>query len=858
MREVPEGYVDSVGKEGRGLTRCRPVPDGWQDTVDGHREALWRLVEVARGAAKAGDLAVLRDTAERARTRIVRGDNDLGGNLAPHIADVVAELDPLYDAAFPVEREDLTGLLAAPWPTAHRAALLAALLGEHAGHPPRGSDLVERAVAGADTDLLRLLVLSPLIDLSGHDPATVLDALHRAGALDAGVVERVFIDSGHTGGIVFGAPLPGAPPREPMACADAVRKHLDEIVWRWVTGPEPIGPHDLPAVPVPRGLRFVRVALDWPGDPRVADRLGVAELTDDDRAALLDLLRDRPEDQRRRAFGWRLEAGDAEALLPLFGLEPATSLFRLIRTMAEHPPVWVDRDAVFAAVGEAGQDGTRRLLELVPSAIVAACLGWNRVEVQKSVRHHSLQGIAAWGMLPLAPGETVLDRYLALRESAKKGAKLGPNRRHSHAAAVEVALAHLAQVAGMPDADRLEWDCEARIATASATEAAVGDYRLALRFDGADPAIVVSRAGRALRSVPAAVRADAAYRALREQQERLRDQARRMRTGLLERLVATAGTVSPEELAVLRSLPAGAAMLPNLLWRDGSGAIGPLDEVDTTGPLTAVHPVELYQRRLLAGRQEEIVRRRIRQPVRQAFRELYLPTPAEREAGDVSHRFAGQVVDGRVAAQLLSGRGWSTHGEYDDHQATRDAGALVAALRCDLHGWFGMPDVPVTVSDVRFLSDGEAVPLADVPPVVFSEVMRDLDLVVSVAGTGGGPAPESSPERTESRARVLAALIADLGLGRVTVDGTAAVVRGTRATYRVHLTSGSIHVEPGGYLCVVPASFGGTAHRNLFLPFADEDRTTSVILSKVLLLAEDEKITDPSILTQLDALTGRG
>ena len=77
------------------------------------------------------------------------------------------------------------------------------------------------------------------------------------------------------------------------------------------------------------------------------------------------------------------------------------------------------------------------------------------------------------------------------------------------------------------------------------------------------------------------------------------------------------------------------------------------------------------------------------------------------------------------------------------------------------------------------------------------------------------------------------------------------MVHGTRATYRVHLTSGSIHVEPGGYLCVVPTSFGGSAHGRLFLPFADEDQVTSVILSKVLPLNDDEHITDPTILAQL-------
>jgi hypothetical protein len=49
----------------------------------------------------------------------------------------------------------------------------------------------------------------------------------------------------------------------------------------------------------------------------------------------------------------------------------------------------------------------------------------------------------------------------------------------------------------------------------------------------------------------------------------------------------------------------------------------------------------------------------------------------------------------------------------------------------------------------------------------------------------------------------------------------------------------------------VPASFGTTPHRQLFLPFADEDPMTSVILSKVMLLADDEHITDSSILAQL-------
>ena len=45
-----------------------------------------------------------------------------------------------------------------------------------------------------------------------------------------------------------------------------------------------------------------------------------------------------------------------------------------------------------------------------------------------------------------------------------------------------------------------------------------------------------------------------------------------------------------------------------------------------------------------------------------------------------------------------------------------------------------------TLDAIRFFRKGEYKPmrLADVPPRVFSEVMRDCDLVVSVVAGGGG------------------------------------------------------------------------------------------------------------------------
>ena len=81
------------------------------------------------------------------------------------------------------------------------------------------------------------------------------------------------------------------------------------------------------------------------------------------------------------------------------------------------------------------------------------------------------------------------------------------------------------------------------------------------------------------------------------------------------------------------------------------------------------------------------------------------------------------------------------------------------------------------------------------------------------------------------------------------------VVRGERATYKIHLGSGSVMMELGStYLCIVPGRSrgvgGGRAPARIFLPF-EGDNMLAIILSKAFLLAKDTKITDPTIPRQL-------
>jgi hypothetical protein len=155
-------------------------------------------------------------------------------------------------------------------------------------------------------------------------------------------------------------------------------------------------------------------------------------------------------------------------------------------------------------------------------------------------------------------------------------------------------------------------------------------------------------------------------------------------------------------------------------------------------------------------------------------------------------------------------------------------------------------------------------PLADVPPLVFSEAMRDVDLFVGVTSiaadpdwTDGGPQrtyweragfaelTESAEARRDALERILPRLkIAD----RCTLDGRFLTVRGDLRTYKIHLGSANILMEPDdSYLCIVPSPRSGEG--KVFLPF--EDARLSLILSKAFLLAADTEITDESILLQI-------
>jgi hypothetical protein len=149
------------------------------------------------------------------------------------------------------------------------------------------------------------------------------------------------------------------------------------------------------------------------------------------------------------------------------------------------------------------------------------------------------------------------------------------------------------------------------------------------------------------------------------------------------------------------------------------------------------------------------------------------------------------------------------------------------------------------LDEVVFVTEDSRQNLAEVDPLIFSETMRDVDLLVSVAPL---EQQAGSNEMRLCRTALINALITDLSLTGVQCDGHFVLVQGQLARYRIHLLSGLIHIQSGNYLCIVPQH---SASETLYLPFAEVDQRLEEIISKMFLLLADDQIKDESILSQI-------
>ena len=363
--------------------------------------------------------------------------------------------------------------------------------------------------------------------------------------------------------------------------------------------------------------------------------------------------------------------------------------------------------------------------------------------------------------------------------------------------------------------------------------------------------------------------------------------------------------------------PLVGALARRLIWRFSSGGQDEtacfddgelknfrgdaLEWISSESTVELWHPLD-SDPDVVLGWRNWLEERGIQQPFKQAHREVYLLTDAERTTRTYSNRFAAHILKQHQFNALCAARGWrnTLRLMVDDAYPPASIELPNWGLRAEF--WiegigeeYGLDTnetgtyLWVATDQVRFYPLGASqryahaggggyetagedapLPLEQVPRIVLSEILRDVDMFVGVASVGndpnwsdGGPDGRHQgywesysfgelSETAQTRKAALERLVPRLKIAdRCEFIDRFLVVRGDLRTYKIHLKSGNIQMEPNDqYLCIVAGQSTRSKKDTVFLPF-EGDAMLSIILSKAFLLAEDSKIQDPTIVSQI-------
>ena len=462
--------------------------------------------------------------------------------------------------------------------------------------------------------------------------------------------------------------------------------------------------------------------------------------------------------------------------------------------------------------------------------------------------------LMSYGLIPMKDIQDSLHRYEFLQKFLKESKKFGAQRRQSEAKAVEYALKNMATTAGYSDELRLTLAMETELVNSSRKffdGVGIGDYTAQIQVepDGKSSLVLIKK-GKTIKSVPAALKKDEAFIEIKEFAAKLKSQYSRC-VAMFERAMEEEEVYSLGELNGLCTNPVTAGILNRLVFVGAEAEEKEMDGSAETRLLVA-HPSTLRKMGLLAVYQRLFFEKQketgLKQPFKQVFREFYVKLEEEKDALD-SRMFAGYQIQPKKTVAALKGRRWVA--DYDEGLQKIFFRQDITATIYALADWFSPADTESpTLEFVSFYDrkTHKQKKLKEVPDILYSEVMRDVDLAVSVAHVGGVD-PETSHSTIEMRHAIFAFNMELFGITNVTFEGTHAFIKGTLDNYSVQLGSGVIHKESGGMVNILPVH--SQQRGKIFLPFIDEDPKTAEILSKILLLAEDQKIKDPYILEQL-------
>jgi len=298
-------------------------------------------------------------------------------------------------------------------------------------------------------------------------------------------------------------------------------------------------------------------------------------------------------------------------------------------------------------------------------------------------------------------------------------------------------------------------------------------------------------------------------------------------------------------------------------WQDGRfiGVTGNRVEIADDAQARLWHPLDLESADELLVWRDRFLDLGIRQPFKQLWREVFAPQDPD---ATIDERLAGHILRQHALAGMAQRHGWQyqIQGYFDSHNLpTRDL------PRWNLSVEFQADPVRHDSDDylfsyllsgaIRFLRDHDPVALGEVPAIVFSEVMRDIDWFISSSSVANDPTWDGRAEESWSeywdrgawgdlapagqtrRAIVEHVLPRTTLREHATLDEQWLVVQGPGGPYRVHLGSGNVRRDGSDAPLVLKI---GKREReqvaDVFLPFEGDGMLTDIFARAFILSAK--------------------
>lgn len=328
------------------------------------------------------------------------------------------------------------------------------------------------------------------------------------------------------------------------------------------------------------------------------------------------------------------------------------------------------------------------------------------------------------------------------------------------------------------------------------------------------------------------------------------------------------------------------------LWKDGQmrDASGKPVDLWPTDQVRLWHPLSTDSAEIQRWR-DFVFQLGVRQPFRQAFREFYQMTDGERETRFYSNRFAGVLMRQHQFASLCKERGWDyrlmgahfdgfdvptkkldawkIHVEfYVDLPSDRNPGLLDSGLGEQSQAGINLF---IGSDQVRFYREQREIPVDEVPALVYSETMRDVDLFTSVCAVGEDEMWSDQGDRgvgvffkkfdihevnatISLRADILSRVLPHTQIAdRCRVVKFWLEVRGQLGTYQIHLgwSGAALMTDKSARWLRIPQKVLSEVELGLEDLPIDLDYRTELALRKAYVLADDWRISSSDLVRQL-------